>query len=79
MSCAMAISLSTAAKANINQAVNLMLLGTAPELPPDSTCFELVGKAARDAGFPTPGKTFEQAMRDNPVTTLLKLVLFVGA
>ncbi len=75
----MAISLSVAAKANINQAINLMVLGSAEELPPDSTVMELVGKAARDAGFPTPGKTFEQAVRDNPISTLLSFALFLGA
>ncbi len=75
----MAISLSVAAKANVNQAINLMVLGSAEELPPDSTVMELVGKAARDAGFPTPGKTFEQAVRDNPISTLLSFALFLGA
>ncbi len=75
----MAVTLSAAAKANINQAVNLMVLGSAEELPPDSTIMELVGKAARDAGFPTPGKTFEQAVRDNPISTLLNFALFLGA
>ncbi len=75
----MAISLSVAAKANVNQAINLMVLGSAEELPPDSTVMELVGKAARDASFPTPGKTFEQAVRDNPISTLLSFALFLGA
>jgi hypothetical protein len=75
----MAIEISVAAKANIQHAIDLMLNGTAVELPVDSTCMEQVGLAARAISFPTPGQTFEQAMRDNPVTTLLKLVLFVGA
>jgi len=75
----MAISLSVAEKANIQYAIDLMLIGTAPELPADSTCMESVGKAARAAGFTVTGKTFEQAVRDNPITTLLQLVLFVGA
>ena len=74
----MAVTLSAGAKANINQAVNLMVLGSAEELPPDSTIMELVGKAARDAEFPTPGKTFEQAVRDNPISTLLNFLLFLG-
>jgi len=73
------MSLSVAAKANIQHAIDLMVLGSAEELPPDSTVMENVGKAARDAGFTVTGKTFEQAVRDNPVSTLLKLVLFVGA
>jgi hypothetical protein len=74
----MAISLTVTEKANIQQAIDLMLKGTAVELPIDSTCMELVAKAAREAGFSTGSSTFEQAVRDNPVTTLLKLVLFVG-
>lgn len=75
----MAISLSTAQKANIQHGIDLMLKGTAEELPVDSTVMENVGKTARAISFPTPGQTFEQAVRDNPVSTLLKLVLFVGA
>jgi hypothetical protein len=75
----MAISLTVAEKANIQHAVDLMVLGSAEELPPDSTVMESVGKAARAAGFTVTGKTFEQAVRDNPISTLLNLVLFVGA
>lgn len=75
----MAISLTVAEKANIQHAIDLMLNGTATELPVDSTCMENVALAARAISFPTGGQTFEQAVRDNPVTTLLKLVLFVGA
>jgi len=75
----MAITLTVAEKANIQHAIDLMLVGSAVELPVDSTCMENVALAARSIAFPTGGQTFEQAMRDNPVTTLLKLVLFVGA
>lgn len=75
----MAISLTDAEKANIQHAIDLMLLGTAVELPPDSTCTESVARAAVTAGFKTSDDEFKQAMRDNPITTLLKFVLFVGA
>lgn len=75
----MAISLTDAEKANIQHAIDLMLVGSATELPVDSTCMENVALAARSIAFDTGGQTFEQAVRDNPVTTLLKLVLFVGA
>jgi hypothetical protein len=75
----MAIALTATEKDNIQHAIDLMLKGTAVELPVDSTCMENVGKAARSVGFSVTGKTFEQAVRDNPVTTLLEFILFVGA
>jgi hypothetical protein len=74
------MSLSVAAKANIQYAIDLMVKESAEELPPDSTVIEYVGKASRDAGFvPTGQRTFEQAVRDNPISTLLSLTFFVGA
>ena len=75
----MAISLSTTEKAQVQHAIDLMVLGSAVELPVDSTCMENVAKAAVSSGFKTSDEAFKQAIRDRPVTTLLEFILFVGA
>jgi hypothetical protein len=74
----MAISLTDAEKANIQHALDLMLKGQARETPFDSTIIENVGKAAASAGFCSTG-AFSQRMLDNPFSTLLQLLLYVGA
>lgn len=75
----MAISLTDAEKANIQHAIDLMLKGSAEELPMDSTCSENVAKAAVSCGFKASTGAYLNAIRDNPVTTLLQFILFVGA
>ena len=75
----MAITLSVTEKAHVQHAIDLMVVGTAVELPVDSTCMESVAKAAVTSGFKTSDEAFKQAMRDRPVTTLLEFILFVGA
>lgn len=76
----MAISLTVTEKDNIQHAIDLMVKGSARETPFDSTVIENVQKAAISIGYvPSGGRTFQQAVQDNPFSTLLDLLLFVGA
>lgn len=64
--------------AQIQHAVDLMVLGTAPENIFDATCMESVAKAAASSGFSSSNGEFLQAARDRPISTLLKYLLWLG-
>lgn len=80
----MAITLSAAQFAAVNQAVNLMLKAHATELPFDATVIQVVAPVAAAIGFVPPGElsatsgAFFEAAKNNPISTLLSLVAFIG-
>jgi hypothetical protein len=75
---------TTAQEAVIQQAINLMLLTSATELPFDERIIETVAPVAAAVGFIPPGHTqattgaFLEAAKLNPISTLLSFVAFVG-
>lgn len=70
-------TLSTANKAKLQHAIDLMVKGSAVELPFDSTVSEEVGRVAASAGFESTGN-FKEDVRDRPISTLLRFLKFLG-
>src|SRR6266581_4118346 len=77
----MAHTFTNAEKANINQAITLLSVGNAPEIPYPSgvhtDVVELVGRASDSAGYLTLGK-FKNEMANAPISTLLLFIKSVG-
>lgn len=75
----MALSLTALQKTQIQYAVDLMVKGQAYETPLDSQAIESIARAAAGCGFSTSDGAFKNAIRNNPFSTLLSFILFVGA
>lgn len=80
----MAVTLSTAQKTAIQNAIDLMVVGTAPELPFDAKIIETVAPVAEAIGFIPPLYTqatngaFQESCKLRPISTLLALAKFIG-
>ena|SRR6266566_503692 len=76
----MAITLNSTDRANILQAIKLLEVGTATELPYPSgihdDVVELVGRAANRSGFESKGK-FKDLIANAPISTLLDFIIAV--
>ena len=71
-------TLSVKNKAALQSAIDLLLKGTAYETPVSEDVIERVAPVAASLGLYTVGGFYE-AVRNNPVSTLLKLALTAGA
>jgi hypothetical protein len=71
-------SLSAAAKSDIADAVLLMITGTAYETPLAEDVITRLAVAAENSGFLTKGG-FREAVKDAPISTLLKWALRAGS
>ena len=71
------MTLSATEQTHLNEAINLMVLGQAREEPFADDVIERLAPAAASTGFMDKGE-FYAAVRDNPVSTLLRWVLYVG-
>ena len=75
----MALSLTALQKTQLQYAVDLMVKGQAYETPLDSQAIESIARAAAGCGFSTSDGQFKIDVRNNPFSTLLRFILFVGA
>lgn len=73
------MTLNANQKQHLQDAVNLMTKGQSYESPFDATVIEQVAKVAASSGFTKTDGVFLQQARDNPFSTLLRFILFVGA
>lgn len=77
----MAYSLTSTDIVNLRQAINLLDKSDAPQLVHPTGIHESIvqqiSKVAAASGFMNVGKTYE-SLRDNPISTLLHFILFVG-
>lgn len=74
----MPVTLTTGQKAVFTKAINLMLQGQAYETPHDERVAEAIAPVARDIGFVASDGAYLEAIRNNPVSTLLELALYIG-
>lgn len=84
----MAVTFSSAQFSQLQNAINLMVRGTATELPFDANVIDAVTLIANQVGFnpgalgsngnPISNLGFKEAARNNPISTLLEFVAFVG-
>ena len=72
------MALSQSDLTNLKTAANLLLLGTALELPFDAKVAEVLATTAVSSGFAARSGQFLQAIKNNPVSTMILFVAFVG-
>jgi hypothetical protein len=70
-------ALTQAQKDSLTDAINLMVKEQARETPFDATVIEVVGRVAASTGFMGTG-AFNEAMLNNPFSTLLRFLVYVG-
>lgn len=71
------MTLTAAQQAGLNEAIQLMLRGTAYETPFSEDVIQRVARVANSTGFATTGAFYERA-RNNPFSTLLQFIVYVG-
>lgn len=74
----MAITLNTTQKAQLQLAIDKYVKSSAVENVEDSQISEIVAKVAASTGFTVSDGAFLQQIRDNPVSTLLRFILYIG-
>jgi hypothetical protein len=74
----MAHALNSTQRAALQHAVDGLVKATAEELPPDAQISYEVAKVAASIGFTTSDGQFLEQVRDNPISTLLRFILYVG-
>ncbi len=72
------MTLTAAQLAGINSAIQLLTRGQAYETPFAEDVIERVAQTAEAVGFLTVGGFYEAA-KLNPISTLLKFIVFVGS
>ena len=72
------MTLTATQKAELQSAIDLMVKGQAYETPFSEDVIERAARASADIGFLNTG-SFYEAVKLNPISTLLKFVLFVGS
>lgn len=72
------MALTVSQKANIAHAVDRMVKTQAVELPFDAQIIDELALVAASSGFAPSSGTFVQWARDNPISTLLRWLIFVG-
>jgi len=75
----MAITLNTTQKAQLNSAIDRYVKGSAVENVEDAQISETVAKVAASTGFTVSDGAFLQQIRDRPVSTLLRFILYIGS
>jgi hypothetical protein len=74
----MAVQLTALEQATLTKAINLMLQGQAYETPFDERVAETVARVAVSSGFLETDGAFLESIRNNPISTLLEFVLYIG-
>lgn len=75
----MANSFTAGEKTLVNNAINLMLLAQARELPFDAGVIDALSATAVSSGFSTSSGKFHEDCLNNPITTLLRWVVYMGS
>jgi hypothetical protein len=75
----MANSFTAAEKVLVNKAINLMLIAQARETPFDAGVIDALSASAVSCGFATSSGKFHEDCLNNPITTLLRWVVFMGS
>jgi len=70
-------NLTAQAQKDLQSAIDLMVNGSARELPISEDVIERIARVAKDEGFPTTGEVYA-AVRDNPFSSLIQGVLQAG-
>lgn len=72
------MALNATQQTQLTNAINLMLKGTAVELPFDANVIDAVATVAASSGFSATNGAFKESAKLNPVSTLLRWVLYQG-
>jgi hypothetical protein len=72
------MALTADEQSRLTNAINLMLKGTAVELPFDANVIDAVAKVAASSGFEPTNGAFKEDAKNNPISTLLRWVLYQG-
>lgn len=74
----MATTLSSDQYATLNKAINLYLVGTAPENQLHVDAIDILAPVAVAVGFSATTGAFAEAAKDRPITTLIQFAAYIG-